>query len=311
MFDLPDTTDIVALALAEDLGVEPGRFSARTIGSHDILELDVTAAAAVGFDARFAGRIVAREACVVAGLPVVAEVYATLCRAAGLADPVEVFPLVAEGSRVVAGTPVAEIEGLAAAVLLGERTALDFLMVLSGIATETAEWVRMAGPDLAVCDTRKTPPGLRELAKYAVRVGGGTNHRHGLHDMVLVKDNHIRAAGGIRAAVAKAREAHPELLVEVEADSVAQALEAVGAGADLVLLDNMDDAALAEAVAAVRAAAAERGIRVLTEASGGIRRERLAALRATGVDRVSTSALTLGTRAVDFGLDEIAGGEAR
>jgi len=186
----------------------------------------------------------------------------------------------------------------------GERTALDFLMLLSGIATETARWVEAAGPDLAVCDTRKTSPGLRALSKYAVRVGGGTNHRIGLFDMVLIKDNHIRAAGGIVAAVESARLGHPEVLVEVEADTLAQAKEAVEAGADLVLLDNMSDELLAEAVLAVREAAEQLGRSVVTEASGGIGRDRLSALRATGVDRVSTSALTLGVCAIDFGLDE-------
>jgi len=311
LFDLPDIADIVALSLAEDLGLPSDRFAASAVGSIDVLERDVTTASTVGMDALFSGRIVARQACVVAGLPVVAAVYEALSAAAGLPDPVEVFPLIAEGATVVAGTPVAEVDGLAAAVLGGERTALDLLMLLSGIATETAEWVRVAGPDIAVCDTRKTPPGLRALAKYAVRVGGGTNHRDGLFDMVLVKDNHIRAAGGITAAVGKALAAHPDLLVEVEADTIPQALEAVSAGADLVLLDNMDDATLGSAVGAVRNAASEQARVVLIEASGGIARDRLAALRAAGVDRVSSSALTFGTSVVDFGLDEaVAGGVA-
>jgi len=308
LFDVPDIADIVALSLAEDLGVPSDRFAAGAIGTLDVLARDVTTASTVGMDALFSGRIVARQGCVVAGLPVVAAVYETLSSAAGLPDPVEVFPLVAEGAIVGAGTPVAEVDGLAAAVLSGERTALDFLMLLSGIATETAAWVRAAGPDIAVCDTRKTPPGLRALAKYAVRVGGGSNHRDGLFDMVLVKDNHIRAAGGITAAVDKALAAHPELLVEVEADTIPQALEAVSAGADLVLLDNMDDAMLAEAVAAIRAADTERPRKVLVEASGGIARDRLPALRAAGVDRVSTSALTFGVGVIDFGLDEGATG---
>lgn len=304
VFELPDVSDIVALALAEDFGVSPDRFAPDAAGSPDLLERDVTSASAVGLDAQFAGQIVCREDAVVAGLPVVAAVYARLSAAAGLFDPVEVFPLVAEGARVPPGTAVAEVEGLAAAVLAGERTALDFLMFLSGIATETARWVELAGPSLAVCDTRKTTPGMRALSKYAVAVGGGTNHRAGLFDMVLVKDNHIATAGGVAAAVATARRDHPELIIEVEADSIDQAREAVEAGANMVLLDNMNDTGLAEAVRAVRDAAALTGRRVLTEASGGITRDRLAALRAAGVDRASTSALTLGVRAVDFGLDE-------
>jgi nicotinate-nucleotide pyrophosphorylase (carboxylating) len=304
VFELPDARDIVALALAEDLGVSPERFSGHAAGSPDLLARDVTSASAIGFDARFAGHIVCREDAVVAGLPVVAVVYQALSAAAGLVDPVDVFPLVAEGAHVGAGTRVAEIEGVAVAVLAGERTGLDFLMTLSGIATETARWVEAAGPTLAVCDTRKTMPGMRALSKYAVAVGGGTNHREGLFDMVLVKDNHIAAAGGVNAAVSQALSEHPDLLVEVEADTVAQAREAVAAGAHMVLLDNMDDATLADAVAAVRDAADAAGFRVLTEASGGVTFERLGALRATRVDRASASALTLGVRAVDFGLDE-------
>jgi nicotinate-nucleotide pyrophosphorylase (carboxylating) len=242
-------------------------------------------------------------------LPVIAAVYETLSSAAGLHMPVEVFPLVAEGTWVKPGTPVAEVEGAATAVLAAERTALNLLMTLSGIATQTARWVEVAGPKLAVCDTRKTLPGLRALSKYAVSVGGGMNHRMGLYDMVLVKDNHIAAAGGITAAIEKARGRHPELLIEVEADRQEQALEAVRAGADLVLLDNMSDERLADAVAAVKALAEELGRRVLTEASGGIGLDRLGALRRAGVDRVSASAITLAPPC-DFGLDEDAGGQA-
>jgi len=304
VFVLPDVTEIVALALAEDLGVPAERFVPGAGVTPGLLSRDVTSFSAIDPDARFSGRVVAREACVVAGLPLVPAVFDALSAAAGLFDPIEVFPLVAEGARIAAGTAVLEIEGVAAAVLTGERTALDFLMLLSGIATETAHWVKTAGPDLDVCDTRKTSPGLRALSKYAVAVGGGVNHRAGLFDMVLIKDNHIRAAGGITAALESARLGSPGLLVEVEADTLAQAKEAVEAGADLVLLDNMSDDLLGEAVLAVRQSARELDRTVLTEASGGIRRDRLAALRATGVDRVSTSALTMGVAVVDFGLDE-------
>lgn len=302
MFVLPDSTEIVALALAEDLGVDPSAFAP---GAADpgLLLRDVTGASVVPEDARFAGRIVAREACVVAGLPLAAEVFETLSAAAGLFEPIELFPLVAEGAHVAPGTPVAEVEGVARAVLAAERTALDLLMTLSGIATETAAWVGAARGAFAVCDTRKTWPGLRELSKYAVAVGGGSNHRHGLFDMVLVKDNHIRAAGGIGAAVASAREFAPTLLIEVEADTAEQALAAVSAGADLVLLDNMDAAMLATVVPACRAAAESRGREIWLEASGGITRDRLGELVSSGVDRVSTSALTL-ARPADFGLDE-------
>ncbi len=201
-----------------------------------------------------------------------------------------------------AGRTLLEVDGLARVVLAGERTALDFIVLLSGIATVTARWRAAAPAGLDVVDTRKTIPGLRALSKYAVLVGGGTNHRAGLFDMVLVKDNHVAAAGGIAAAVARARRAHPELLVEVEADDVPQAAEAARAGADMVLLDNMDDASLAAAVSAVRSSTPP-GRRCLTEASGGVTVERLAALASAGVDRASSSALTLAAP-LDVGLDE-------
>lgn len=303
MFEAPDFDPIVAAALAEDFGVSPEAFAPGATPDPSLLERDVTSHAVIGMDAGFSGRVVARQECVVAGLPVAAAVFERLSRSAGLFDPVEFFPLVPEGARVGTGTAVAEVDGLAVAVLSAERTALDFLMVLSGIATCAAEWVAAAGPDLAVLDTRKTVPGLRALSKYAVRVGGGHNHRAGLHDMVLVKDNHVAHSGGITAAIGRARLNHPDLVVEVEADTLEQAVEAVSSGADIVLLDNMDDAALARAVGACRDAAARRGRPVLTEASGNVTLERLGGLAATGVDRVSASALTMAPP-VDFGLDE-------
>ncbi len=303
MFELPDATSVVAAALAEDLGVGPEVFAQGAHASADLLERDVTSFSVVGLDTSFAGRVVAREECVVCGLPIAASTFETLSAAAGLFDPVDFFPLVAEGSRVSPGTAVAEVSGLAVAVLAAERTALDFMMVLSGIATETARWVEAAGPDLSVCDTRKTLPGLRALSKYAVRVGGGTNHRFGLFDMVLVKDNHLARAGSVARAVELARARGTGLVVEVEADTIDQAREAVRAGADIVLLDNMDDVSLSEAVAAVRDVAHSSGHVCLTEASGAIGFERLPALRQAGVDRVSSSALTLAPP-VDFGFDE-------
>ena len=304
MYELPDVTQIVALALAEDLGVAPELLRPGAGASSRLLERDATTSTVIDPDARFRGTVVVREESLVAGLPVAAAVFETLSAAAGLFESVEVFPLVSEGSRVEAGTAVLEVEGVAWAVLAGERTALDFLMLLSGIATETARWVVEAGPRLAVCDTRKTWPGMRTLSKYAVMLGGGTNHRLGLWDMALVKDNHIRRAGGIAAAIASVRDMRPDLLVEVEADTLAQAEEATRDGADIVLLDNMSDEMLAEAVLAVRELCEQAGRTVLTEASGNVSFERLSALRETGVDRVSTSALTLRARPIDFGLDE-------
>jgi len=211
-----------------------------------------------------------------------------------------VLPLVAEGTFVLAGTPVMEVEGSARIVLAAERTGLDFLMILSGIASEARRRQNEAGERLRVLDTRKTLPGLRALSKYAVAVGGAYNHRAGLWDMVLVKDNHLAHARSVTAAVEAARVGAPGLRVEVEADTLEQALEAARAGADIVMLDNFDDAALTSAVQALRAAGATCEI----EASGGIRFERLRALAATGVDIVSSSAIALAPPA-DFGLDEL------
>ncbi len=302
MYALPDVSAIVSLALAEDLGVPADTFAHDAV-DRTVLERDVTSDCVLAAGASFSGRIVAREPLVVAGLPVAERVWSTLARASGSRGGLEMFPLLAEGAHVEAGTPLAEVTGPARIVLAGERTALNFLMVLSGIATETSRWVAEAGAGLAVCDTRKTLPGLRSPSKYAVRVGGGTNHRAGLWDMVLVKDNHIAAAGGIEQAVRAARAKQAGAVIEVEADTLDAASRAAGAGADLVLLDNMSDELLAEAVRAVREIAKVEGREILTEASGGIGLDRLGALRAAGVDRVSTSAVTL-ARPVDIALDE-------
>jgi nicotinate-nucleotide pyrophosphorylase (carboxylating) len=293
---LPPIDAIVAAALAEDLGVEPDDLLARTSG---LLDRDVTGSL-LPAGARFAGAVRVRADGVVCGLPVAARAFEMLAEAAGVEAP-ECFPLVHEGAQVRAGDAVLEVAGGARVVLAAERTALDFLMVLSGMATRAAAWQEAAGPELRVLDTRKTVPGLRALSKYAVRVGGASNHRAGLYDMVLVKDNHVRAAGGIARAVSEARASHPGLVVEVEADTAAQAAEAAAAGADLVLLDNMDDARLTEAVTAVQGATPAGG-RCEVEASGGVTIERLPRIAAAGVDRVSASALTLAPP-LDFGLD--------
>lgn len=299
-FRLPNSDDVIASALAEDLGVTPAVVLAASAG---ILERDVTGSL-LPRSARFNGVVRSRAAGIVCGLPIAQRTFEILARAADV-EPPECFPLVAEGAAVPPGTDVLEVEGDAAVIMAAERTAMNLLMVLSGIATEASRWQVEAGPSLSVVDTRKTLPGLRALSKYAVRVGGAANHRMGLHDMVLVKDNHIAAAGGITAAVERARRMHAGLVVEVEADTVAAATEAASAGADMVLLDNMDDETLRAAVAAVRATAA--GHRCLTEASGGVTIDRLPALAALGLDRVSSSALTFAPP-LDFGLDERGGG---
>lgn len=298
MLRMPDADEVIAAALAEDLGVSALRILDPRLASPDLLDADVTSTATV-IAADVSGRVVMRSAGVVCGLPVVARLFELLARA-GATEPVECDPLVAEGAVVEAGTPVLEIAGPARVVLAGERSALDFMMVLSGIATEARRWQEAAGASLVVTDTRKTLPGLRVLSKHAVRVGGAVNHRAGLYDMILIKDNHIAASGSVTEAVRAARTRYPDLLVECEADTLDQAAEAARAGADMVLLDNMDDGALASAVVAVREGAGER--RCLTEASGGITFDRLPGLAATGVDRVSTSALTL-ARPLDVALD--------
>ena len=253
---------------------------------------DVTSAAVVDVEARATGRLAAREAGRIAGLPVALEVFRTL-------DPaVAVEEAVADGSEVGAGATLAVVAGAARAMLTAERTALNILTRLSGIATATAAAVAQAAPyGTRVACTRKTTPGLRALEKYAVRAGGGVNHRFGLHDGVMIKDNHIIAAGGIAAAVARARDAVGHMMsVEVEVDGLAQLDEALAAGADAVLLDNMDPATVATAVEIVAG-------RAVTEASGGITPETVAAYAATGVDVVSLGWLTHSVRGLDIGLD--------
>lgn len=295
---------LVVASLSEDLGVD---ISALRVpgGVPDLLGRDVTSAAIVPHDARFTGHIVAREEGVVCGLPVVRRVWSMLSSAAGLAGAVEIEALVDEGASVAQGTRIAEVTGDARVVLAGERSALNALMMLSGIATEARRWQIEAGDDLIVVDTRKTAPGLRVMSKYAVAIGGASNHRYGLYDMALVKDNHLTFLGSITKTVVALRSAAFDLKLEVEADTVEQAVEATLSGADMVLLDNMDDETLAAAVAAVREVSEKTGLPVLTEASGSITFDRLARLRATGVDRVSSSALTL-VAPIDFGLDELA-----
>lgn len=300
----PPSDDLLARALAEDFGVEPAAFLGG--GGFDVLGRDVTTHALVQGGEMFSGRVVARASGVVCGLALAARVWEMLAEAAGRGRDLEVSSCVPEGAQVEAGATVADVSGPAAIVLGGERTALNMLMVLSGIATQADRWQRAAGTDVVVLDTRKTLPGLRELSKWAVEVGGATPHRRGLWDMVLVKDNHIRLAGGVAAAAAAARRANPALKIEIEADTVEQAAEAASAGADVVLLDNMAPDDLARAVAAVREACAATTGACLTEASGGLTLDTLAGVAAAGVDRVSTSALTLAAP-LDFALDENTG----
>jgi nicotinate-nucleotide pyrophosphorylase (carboxylating) len=268
--------DLVRRALAEDLAGGA----------------DVTSAATVPAGQTAVGDLVARAPGVVAGLPVAAAVFAAV-------DPAVEFAARAhDGDRVGRGDVLATVTGPTRSLLTAERTALNLLCHLSGVATATARWVdAVAGTGAAIRDTRKTTPGLRALEKYAVRRGGGENHRMSLSDAALVKDNHVVAAGGVGKAFALVRAAYPDLPVEVECDSVDQVREAVAAGADLVLLDNMTPAEMAEAVAVTRPA----GVR--TEASGGLTLDRAAAVAASGVDYISVGALTHSAPILDIALD--------
>jgi nicotinate-nucleotide pyrophosphorylase (carboxylating) len=276
--DPGDTEQVVRAALAEDL-----RWG-----------LDVTTAATVTMDASAVADIVAREPGVVAGLPLVLAVL----DAAGLpCDGTDMLAL--DGSAVREGDLVATVRAPLAGLLGVERTLLNLLSHLSGIATTTRTWVdALAGTGCVVRDTRKTLPGLRALEKYAVRCGGGANHRMGLGDAALIKDNHVIAAGGISQAVAAVRSAAPDLPLEVECDTLAQAREAIDAGVGLILLDNMD---AAELVAAVALGAARPEVRF--EASGRLRLDEVRAVAEAGVHYVAVGALTHSSPALDFGLD--------
>ncbi len=229
----------------------------------------------------------------VAGLDVAALAFRLL-------DPeVRWQPRLEDGAQIGnKPTPLAEVSGNARALLTAERVALNFLQRMSGVATITRRYVeRVAGTQARIADTRKTTPGLRLLEKYAVRVGGGFNHRIGLYDAVLIKDNHIRAAGSIGRAVSQARaQAAHTVKIEVETTSLAQVEQALTAGADIILLDNMDLATMRQAVQTV-------GGRAITEASGGLTEDRLAQVAATGVNVLSVGALTHSAPAMDISLD--------
>ncbi len=265
---------LIDLALEEDLGVG-----------------DVTTQALIPPDLRGEAHIRAKQGLVVAGLPLAARVFHKV--GANL-----VFePQVQDGAQAAPGTVLAHLSGPVAAILTGERTALNFLQRLSGIATFTFQMVSLiAGTQAALVDTRKTTPGWRVLEKYAVRLGGARNHRAGLYDGVLIKNNHLTAAGSITRAVQQARQAaHHLLKIEVEVTDLPGLEEALAAGADVILLDNMDEVALAQAVKLT-------GGRALLEASGEINAARLPKVAATGVNLISMGALTHSAPAVDIHL---------
>lgn len=259
--------------------------------AEDIHTGDVTTLAVLPEPREARARLVAKEELVLAGIDVAVRVFRQL-------DPrIAVTRHFPEGSVVPAGAVIAEVCGDAASLLQGERVALNLLQRMCGIATQTARYVAaLKGTRAHVVDTRKTMPGLRMLDKYAVRVGGGTNHRTGLYDGVLIKENHIAAAGGITEAVRRARAYIPHTMkIEVETETLAEVAEAAAAGADIIMLDNMDNATMREAVHLIAG-------RALIEASGGVTLETIRDIAETGVDIISVGALTHSVRAVDISM---------
>lgn len=279
-FTLPgfDLAQFVRATLDEDLGVGlPG-------GGHD-----VTSESVIPAEARFSGTMATRDAIVVAGLPVAAAFFRAL-------DPAMAITLLVEdGAAVPAGTPLLQLAGSARAMLTAERAALNTVQHLSGIATLTRSYVAAMGGQATLLDTRKTIPGLRLLEKYATRMGGAQNHRMGLWDAAMIKDNHVLVAGGVAEAVRRARAAGVREVI-CEVDRISQIEPALAAGASHLLLDNMDLATLREAVALIAG-------RVPSEASGGVRLDTIGAIAATGVTYVSVGRLTQSAPAADIGLD--------
>lgn len=267
---------IIRIALAEDLGVEG----------------DVTSLAVVREGVSGTAFVVSKGPCTLAGQPVAERVFE-------LAGPGATYTaLLEDGGESSPGQKVGRVHGELRTILAGERTALNFLCHLTGIATLTSRLVELARPcGVAIMDTRKTTPGMRVLEKYAVAVGGGTNHRHGLFDGIIIKDNHIAAAGGIEVAVRRVRNAHGERFpVEVEAATLAQVREALESGADIIMLDNMEPDRVEEAVAIV-------GGRTRVEVSGGVTPENLASYVKLGMDMISLGCLTHSAPTADLSLE--------
>jgi nicotinate-nucleotide pyrophosphorylase (carboxylating) len=274
MLNLRSLDPLIDLAFEEDIGIG-----------------DITTEATVPPEREGIGTLLAKSDGIVAGLPVAERVFAKL-------DGTLAFrPVVSDGDAVEAGTPIAEVQGSAKTILIGERTALNFLQRLSGIATLTAQFVEaVANYNAKIVDTRKTAAGWRAVQKYAVRVGGGSNHRFGLYDGVLIKDNHIVAAGSIGNAVQCAKEVVPHTAkIEVEVETLNQVDEALEAGADILLLDNMSPGMMKSVVHEV-------GDLAVTEASGGITLERVREVAATGVNLISVGALTHSAMPMDISL---------
>ena len=271
--DPADYRDLVRRALEEDVGSG-----------------DVTTLATVEPTERARGVFVVKAPCVLAGLDVAAETFRQVDASVAIARRR------LDGERCTPGDEIAIVTGPARALLIAERTALNFLQRLSGIATRTRQFVDAAGGRITVLDTRKTTPTFRTLEKYAVAAGGGTNHRAGLYDAILIKDNHVRLAGGVEAAVARARHRSPNLRIEVEAQSLAEVDQALAAGAEIILADNMSVAEVRETVRRAKG-------RAKVEISGGVTLDRLPELADTGADYVSVGALTHSAPAVDISFE--------
>jgi nicotinate-nucleotide pyrophosphorylase (carboxylating) len=265
--------EIVRRALAEDLGWG-----------------DVTTEATVGAGLKARGVILAKSPCVVAGVDVAAEAFRQL-------DPAVVFTVhKGDGASCAPGDVVADVRGSAASMLTAERTALNLMQRMTGIATMTRRFVDAAGGRITILDTRKTTPTLRALEKYAVRAGGGTNHRGGLDDGILIKDNHIRLAGGLTEAVRRMKAANQEMPIEVEAQSFDQVDDAIQSGADIILLDNLTTDQIKDALTRIAG-------RAKVEISGGVTLERIPELAGTGADYVSVGALTHSAPAADLSFE--------
>lgn len=283
-FPRAEAAALVRTALDEDLGPD---------------SLDVTTLATFAREATAMAQVVARESGVVAGMPVLTLVLNEVAGRLGLATP-EVQPAIWDGERVHRGDVLATVTGPTQVLLVAERTMLNILSRLSGVATHTRHWAdALEGTGCTVLDTRKTTPGMRALEKYAVRAGGGTNKRMGLYDTAMIKDNHKLAAGSLTAAYGAIRERFPQVPVEVEVTTVEEALEAVDMGARFLLCDNMSVALLRETVTAVRAT----GEQVEIEATGGLSLAVAREYAETGVDHLSVGALTHSSPILDIALD--------
>ncbi len=258
--------------------------------AEDVGDGDITSLTTVPNDAKATGQIVAKKGCVAAGMFLVERVYAAM------GGDVEVELLCGEGVKVTAGTPLCRLAGHYRTILAGERTVLNFIQRTCGVATLTSRFVKaVAGTGCTIYDTRKTCPGFRSLDKYAVRAGGGANHRMGLYDAILIKENHVAAAGSVAAAIERARESGGGVPLHVEVRNFEELVLAVEYGADVVLLDNMSRPAVAKAVALV-------GDRVALEVSGGVTVGTVKGLAQTGVPRISVGALTHSAPAADLSM---------